>query len=265
METINSLELIANLSKNGIIKLKPEQKELLDSIIESKVIPSQNDSNYNNFCELIDIIEDGMNQEQIEKNRIKSLAIKDVHSVETDKLLTKKVLNDLLIQGVNKDIVDAIGEVSNNYFSEIPSDAIKLIEPLLNESKSLDKDVLYRIVFDSINQKDGAKKDLIRIVSEMNVFVYIGNTCEDSRPICTHIKEKFDGRITVEELKEILNEYCPNGIPSDEIITYSTINGVVRTTTKGSGMIKGTTYENFAQYRGGEGCRHSANPTRLKR
>ena len=56
METINSLELIANLSKNGIIKLKPEQKELLDSIIESKVIPSQNDSNYNNFCELIDII-----------------------------------------------------------------------------------------------------------------------------------------------------------------------------------------------------------------
>ena len=58
-----------------------------------------------------------------------------------------------------------------------------------------------------------------------------------------------------------MDEYCPNGQPSKKKIEYETVNGVIRTLQKGSGMIDGTIVSNFPVHRGGYRCRHEVKFT----
>ena len=87
-------------------------------------------------------------------------------------------------------------------------------------------------------------------------FNYLGREVETSRPICSHLIDNFGARISVDELKKVLDEYAPNGIPSEEVITYETVNGIKKKAKKGSGMIKGTNIDNFDVVRGGYYCQH---------
>jgi hypothetical protein len=115
---------------------------------------------------------------------------------------------------------------------------------------------------DSLSQYDGAMNKMIADVYEFDNFIYVSNTIETSRPFCIHMRDDLGGRFSKDQLKIALNEYCPAGDPSDQTIEYKTHSGEVKRGKKGSGMIKGTTVENFVQLRGGYGCRHRCIPTR---
>lgn len=115
-----------------------------------------------------------------------------------------------------------------------------------------------QVAKDAVMQYDGLLQEELKKTFKPTRGRYFASVIETTRPICDHIKDRFgNGYITTKELQSVLNEYCPNGTPSDEKITYETVNGEVRTLKKGSGMIEGTTLENFPMNRGGYNCRHS--------
>jgi hypothetical protein len=118
-----------------------------------------------------------------------------------------------------------------------------------------------QVVHDAIMQYDGLHNANIAQQYDLKDFYYFSSIIETSRPICTHIKDTFPGIITKEQLETVLDEYCPNGQPSKKKIEYETVNGVVRTLQKGSGMIDGTVLSNFAVNRGGYRCRHEVKFT----
>lgn len=109
-----------------------------------------------------------------------------------------------------------------------------------------------QITMDAFSQYDGALQKEIKTKFDAKKFKYIGGVIETSRPICYHLHTTFGNNpISIDELKKVLDEYCPNGIPSDD---YIEING--RRLKKGAGMIEGTTIDNFDVNRGGYACEH---------
>jgi len=124
----------------------------------------------------------------------------------------------------------------------------------------VDKPLLIRhvdqVAFDALRQYNGAINDEVRKTYNLKHFFYIGSEIETTRPVCDHIRDNYKGAISIDQLKVILDEFCPNGIPSDVSITYETVNGVKRTAKKGAGMYDGTTVDNFCQNCGGNRCRH---------
>ena len=68
------------------------------------------------------------------------------------------------------------------------------------------------------------------------------------------MKNKYGSNpIKISELQNDLDEYCPNGIPSDDKIT---IDG--KQYKKGAGMMKLTTVKTFPLFKGGaeNNCHH---------
>jgi len=92
---------------------------------------------------------------------------------------------------------------------------------------------------DALNQFDGQVNSRIAEEFGLNAFRYVGSIIEDSRPQCV----RWVGK-EVLLLDELSNE-----------ISWAYSNG--------TGMIPGTTRDNFAVYRGGYNCRHSAIPFKL--
>ena len=126
-----------------------------------------------------------------------------------------------------------------------------------DDGKGISQAHIEQVAQDALMQYDGIIQEEIAKVFQPTKGRYFGSVIETSRPFCDHMKDKFANTvIDVTQLKVVLNEYIPNGEPSEEKITYETVNGVVSTKKKGSGMIKGTTAENFYIYRGGRRCRH---------
>jgi hypothetical protein len=109
------------------------------------------------------------------------------------------------------------------------------------------------ITKDTLNTYDGAINNEIKERYKLETMIYVGSLIETSRPICLHLKEK--SRWTKDELKNVLDEYCPNGVPSEKTIMVQQGDKEVRM-KKGSGMIEGTDVDNFTINRGGYGCRH---------
>lgn len=119
-----------------------------------------------------------------------------------------------------------------------------------------------QIAIDALSQFDGIINDEVRVKYDLKNFFYIGSLIETSRPICDHIRDNYKSVISIDNLEDVLDEFCPNGIPSEEKISYETVNKKKVTAKKGSGMYKGTNSANFSTYRGGYGCRHEVKWTR---
>lgn len=131
----------------------------------------------------------------------------------------------------------------------------------------VDKPLLVRhagtMATDALFKYNGAINQAVGSYYNLKYFFYIGSEIEATRPICDHIRDNFKGSISTDQLKVILDEYCPDGKPSEKMITYETVNGVVRTLKKGSGMYEGTTVDNFCINCGGYNCRHEVKWTRF--
>ena len=95
-----------------------------------------------------------------------------------------------------------------------------------------------QITRDTLGQYDGFINDMVREKYGLNAIRYAGSIIGTSRAQCQRWVRKNKGIIKISELsKEIKWAY-----------------------SHGSGMIPGTTPENFSRYRGGYACRHEAIP-----
>lgn len=103
-----------------------------------------------------------------------------------------------------------------------------------------------------------------QIIKDFNLtnYYYVGSLKDTSRPICIKLRDMSDGgTLTKAQIDKVVEEYCPNGTPSEDEITV-TVNGITKTMKKGSGMEQGTTPANFPDVCGGYGCDHELMGTR---
>ena len=92
---------------------------------------------------------------------------------------------------------------------------------------------------DAIGQYDGLVNQKIANQFDLNALIYVGSVVEDSRPQCERWLEKEF--ILISDLADEIDWAFSNG----------------------SGMIAGTTADNFTMFRGGYNCRHQAIPIRV--
>ena len=88
---------------------------------------------------------------------------------------------------------------------------------------------------------------------------------EESRPMCTHIRETYPNGMTIAEVNKVLNEFIPNGEPSDRQVKVINAKGKEVYRAKGSGLIEGTDITNITENRGGYNCRHNVKWVRFVR
>lgn len=254
------LSFLAKNTTNGVISISKEDLAQVEDLIYKEVKDSNYEENITKFLTLFSKIEDAVSKEQSERNNIKAKAIKDLwNSVDTKTQFLDKVVYDLGQGGIKDYFVKGLSKVVReaNYFNLTIDDAMaKLSNVLIDDNYT--KRYIRTVAMDSLNQYAGAINDAVRVAYDLSDLLYIGNIIETSRPVCDHIRGTMKGRLTGDQLKEVLNTYCPNGIPSEKKITYTTVNGEEHTAKMGSGMIEGTKFENFGQLRGGYWCRHEA-------
>ncbi len=94
-----------------------------------------------------------------------------------------------------------------------------------------------QITRDALNQYDGKINAMVAEEYGMNAYRYTGSLITDSREQC----ERWVNR-KILLIKDLTKE-------------------IEWANSQGSGMIPGTNKKNFAQFRGGYNCRHSATPT----
>lgn len=135
-------------------------------------------------------------------------------------------------QGIFKNIVGGMNleEFQNYLETTILSDPLK---------QGQFKRYVTQISRDALNQYDGQINQLIAQDLGLDAYRYVGSLIDDSRPQC----RRWVG-------KEILLK--------DELS-----NEITWAFNNGSGMIPGTNTDNFATYRGGYSCRHSAIPFKM--
>lgn len=119
--------------------------------------------------------------------------------------------------------------------------------PFANELNNRLKDVV--MTYDGLQNADLKKR------FGFNKAFYLASIIETSRPICIHIKDNYKF-LDDDRIKKVLDEFCPNGKPSDDVISFVTVGGETKRAKKGAGMIDGTTPDNFTINRGGWNCRH---------
>ena len=175
----------------------------------------------------------------------------------------KNIIENLKGQGASENILKPIEDlIRQQILLRRPyTETLDLLKIELSEEDTIIRYVR-QIATDALSQYDGIINDEVRVKYGLDKFYYIGSLIETSRPICDHIRDNFKGAIDITDLEKILEEFCPNGIPSDEKTTFVTVNNEKRTMKKGSGMYKGTNSSNFSTYRGGYGCRHEVKWTR---
>lgn len=96
-----------------------------------------------------------------------------------------------------------------------------------------------QVTRDSLNQYEGQINAKITDQFGLDAFEYVGSLIEDSRSQCVHWVNKRV--LLMEELPQLISNAYSNG----------------------QGMIPGTNAKNFAVFRGGYNCRHSAIPFKM--
>ncbi len=181
-------------------------------------------------------------------------AHRDVNDLSTDEMeelinpvqkqVTQQTIDGLTGSGIDTQFIQPMKE---GIFKNIVSGAtITDLETylkgyILSDELNLGKFKKYttQIARDTLNQFDGQVNSRIANEFGLNAFKYVGSLIEDSRPQCVRWVGK--GTLLLEELQTE--------------ISWANSNG--------SGMIPGTTPDNFSIYRGGYNCRHSAIPFKM--
>lgn len=159
--------------------------------------------------------------------------------------IAQQVLNGLTGQGINTQFVSPVTEtIYKNIVSGASIDDLKNALQTLIKSDTqrlgLFKRYVSQISRDAIMQYEGQINAYFSTKYDFNAYLYVGGLVRDSRPQCV----VWNGM-----------GILPKATLGEEI---------AKAYISGSGMIPGTTVENFAVYRGGYNCRHTAIPTRIK-
>lgn len=155
-----------------------------------------------------------------------------------------KVMEDLTGQGIDVEFIRPLTEgiyrnlVSGSTIADMQkslTEFIKSDEQRLGQFKKY----VSRMSRDAMLQFDGQINARIAAEYGLDAYIYVGTIIRDSRPQCIQWLGKQI--LTKAELPQL----------------------IAGAYNYGSGMIPGTTADNFAVYRGGYNCRHTAVPIKL--
>lgn len=158
--------------------------------------------------------------------------------------IINQVLDGLIGQGVSTQFIKPLSEtIYKNIVAGASIDELKKnIEAVLlsNEQRlGMFKRYVSQISRDSIMQYEGQINSRIADQYGFDAYQYVGSLIKDSRPQCV----RWVG------MQIILKKDLPKELQF--------------ATNAGSGLIPGTTPDNFVIYRGGYNCRHTAIPIKL--
>ena len=255
---------LASITNNGRLQATPAQlAELNNKIVNwtkelgyGKIVDT-----YLSALDEVDEINRKYYDSQVSqrvKNRIENEIIRSPANTE----YRKQVSDNLRAQGAKSAIVDKIDEalrlqaIRGSTFGEAAATLKELVTKTSKGGGIADRHFM-QVSRDAIMQYDGIIQEKLYNVFKPTKGRYLASIIETSRPICDHIKDNYANRlITIPQLQVVLDEFCPNGIPSAVEIEYTTVTGKPIIAKKGDGMILNTTIDNFQILRGGYNCRH---------
>jgi hypothetical protein len=178
-------------------------------------------------------------------------SVNDISETELSDLIdpiqkanVEQTLNGLTGTGVSTNFIQPVRE--GIYKNIVAGTTISDMEVFLSnyilsnpERMSQLKRYVTQVSRDSLNQFDGQVNSHIAETFGLDAFRYVGSLIDDSRPQCVRWVGK--NVLLASELQKEINWAYDNG----------------------TGMIPGTTPNNFAVFRGGYNCRHSAIPFKL--
>ena len=215
----------------------------IDGIIAKAIKNSDYPKNVNDFLRSFETIKEF--NTDIHKN-VNDLSDKELNDLinPIQKQTVENTLQGLTGSGVNTNFIEPVrqGIYQNIVAGSSITDLEKyLTNYIISNAEKLGQFKKYagQISRDALNQFDGQVNSRIAEDFGLDAFEYVGSLIEDSRPQCRRWVAK--GTLLKSDLE---NE-----------ISWANNNG--------TGMIPGTNSENFAIYRGGYNCRHSAIPFKL--
>jgi hypothetical protein len=177
---------------------------------------------------------------------VNELSKKELEDLITpiQKQMTEQTLTGLTGSGVNTNFIEPIrtGIFQNVVAGTTITDLEKYLTTYILGNPNVDglfSRYVKQISRDALNQYDGQVNAKIAEEFGLDAFRYVGSLIDDSRPQC----------------RRWVNMRVIQKSDLAEQISWATNNG--------TGMIPGTNEENFAVFRGGYNCRHSAIPFKL--
>jgi hypothetical protein len=177
--------------------------------------------------------------------------VNDLSKSELEKLISPiqknvvdQTMENLTGSGVNSNFIEPVRQgvfkniVAGSTITDLES-SLKTFIQGTGDTDGLLMRYTKQVSRDALNQFDGQTNARIASEFDLDAFRYVGSLIDDSRPQCRRWVAK--SVLLRDDLQNEINWAFNNG----------------------SGMNKATTPDNFAVYRGGYSCRHSAIPFKM--
>lgn len=228
---------------------------LIDALKKSGYVKATNE-----YMKLVDTIKE-INTKWYDKESINisksfdNLLVKNSENAINNVLRGDELIRNI-VEPLNKSLTS--GLILKSDFKE----TYRNLDNIFNDKRIIPS-YIENVAYDVMLEHDGTINNVVKVEHKLKYMYWIGSEIESTRPICSHVKDKYGSKaISEDQMQIVLDEYCPNGIPSKKSITYTTVNGKTFTREKGSGMKQGTNLENISEKRGGYKCRHEVKYTR---
>lgn len=248
------LELFENVDiTNGKLSSTPKAEDFLASL-DYRIFKAMRDSGYgqsvNDYVTNFDKISDNL-QDLHQKLGNGIIPKADLNSIK--RIEKQNTIQNLTEKGLYKDVIAPLRKdlYRNIMFGATLESTQETVRNYILSTEGKDSRLLRyvkQISTDALHQYDGSVNQMAKDKLGLNAVRYVGSLIEDSRAQCIKWVEK--DIITDDEL--------PNEIEF-------AINKEFYKGKKCSGMIPGTTSENFCINRGGYFCRHRAIGYRVKK
>lgn len=232
--------------EDGEIKFDPGNLLILNElvfIIANSIQNSRYPSNVKSYTSYFTTVK---NYNLDIQNQLNGFSIEELDEIAST--IEAQTINQIIVnltgQGITSSFIDPLVQlIYKNIVSGTNIDQLKnAIETFIKSNEQRlgqFKRYVTQIARDALHQYDGAINARIATQFGMDAFRYVGSLIKDSRPQCVRWVGK--GILLKKELSSELAWAAANG----------------------TGLIPGTTPDNFAIYRGGYNCRHTAIPIRL--
>lgn len=183
----------------------------------------------------------------------------------------QRAIDDVMFDLTGKGFeVNVMRKIENKVFSDIVlkrevKESFKELKQITIGEESLINNQNGLILQENLLRLNGTANDIIKKENKLDTLKWIGSLVEESRPMCTHIRETYPNGMTIAEVNKVLNEFIPNGEPSDSQVKVINAKGKEVYRAKGSGLIEGTDITNITENRGGYNCRHNVKWVRFVR
>ena len=183
----------------------------------------------------------------------------------------QRAIDDVMFDLTGKGFeVNVMRKIENKVFSDIVlkrevKESFKELKQITIGDESLVNNQNGLILQENLLRLNGTANDIIKKENKLDTLKWIGSLVEESRPMCTHIRETYPNGMTIAEVNKVLNEYIPNGEPSKTQVKVINAKGKEAYRAKGAGLIEGTDITNITENRGGYNCRHNVKWVRFVR